>query len=114
MRRFARGRGAALRLAAGLTGLTLAVGLSACGTSDPAGGSDTGQGPAVDAEFTRTITHDEGSTEIKAKPQQQTFPDYLGDAVKDTTDTWMTSVSVKGAHSVLDDLAQAFQVDPAK
>ncbi|MEE6309765.1 iron-siderophore ABC transporter substrate-binding protein [Plantactinospora veratri] len=116
MRRFARGRGAALRLAAGLTGLTLAVGLSACGTSDPAGGSDSGQGAAAaDAEFPRTITHDKGSTELKAKPQrivaldnslveavvlldrplvggiasyrnQKTFPDYLGEAVRDTRD----------------------------
>jgi iron complex transport system substrate-binding protein len=32
--------------------------------------------------------------------------------VKD--ELWMTSVSVQGAHFVLDDIAQTFQVDPAK
>jgi len=105
----------AFRLAAGLTGLTLAVGLSACGSSNSEGTSGTGQEVAADAAFPRTVTHDKGSTEIKAKPQrivaldnslveavvlldrplvggiasyrnQKTFPDYLGDAVKDTKD----------------------------
>lgn len=117
MRRFARGRGVAFRLAAGLTGLTLAVGLSACGSSDPSGESGSGAADtAVDAGFPRTITHDKGGTELKAKPQRivaldnslvegvvllgrplvggvaslrgrKTFPAYLGDAVKDTKDT---------------------------
>jgi iron complex transport system substrate-binding protein len=105
----------AFRLAAGLTGLTLAVGLSACGSANE-GGSDPGQaGAAADAGFPRTVVHDKGSTELKTKPQrivaldnslveavvlldrplvggiasyrnQKTFPDYLGDAVKDTRD----------------------------
>ena len=35
--------------------------------------------------------------------------------VHDVADeTWMTSVSVQGAHQVLDDLAEAFDVDPAR
>lgn len=116
MRRFARSRGAAFRLAAGLTGLALAVGLSACGSSNSPEGSDAGTANATaDAGFPRMVTHHKGSTEIKAKPQrivaldnslveavvllgrplvggiasyrnQKTFPDYLGDAVKDTKD----------------------------
>ncbi|MBE1487270.1 ABC transporter substrate-binding protein [Plantactinospora soyae] len=116
MRRFARGRGVAFRLAAGLTGLALAVGLSACGSSNSGGEAEAGSGNATaDAGFPRTVAHHKGSTEIKAKPQrivaldnslveavvllgrplvggiasyrnQKTFPDYLGDAVKDTKD----------------------------
>ncbi|ROT32319.1 ABC transporter substrate-binding protein [Micromonospora sp. HM5-17] len=114
MSRFARGRGLALRLAAGLTGLALVVGASACGTSNPAGDSRGGE-VGTAAGWPRTIVHDKGSTEIKAKPQRivaldnslveavvllgrplvggiasyrnlKTFPDYLGDAVKDTKD----------------------------
>lgn len=112
MRRFARGRALAVRLAAGLTGLALAIGLAACGSSDQPTGSDTDQA-AAGAGFPRTVTHDKGSTEIPAKPKRivaldnslveavvllgrplvggissyrnlKTFPEYLGDAVKDT------------------------------
>jgi iron complex transport system substrate-binding protein len=111
MSRFARGRGLALRFVAGLAGLALFVGASACGTSNPTG--DSGGGVGTETGWPRTITHDKGSTEIKAKPQRivaldnslveavvllgrplvggissyrnlKTFPDYLGDAVKDT------------------------------
>ncbi|MEE6257232.1 ABC transporter substrate-binding protein [Plantactinospora sonchi] len=114
MRRLVRGRGMAFRLVVSLTGLTLAVGLSACGSSDPGAGGDAGQ-TGTAAGWPRTVAHDKGSTEIKAKPQrivaldnslveavvlldrplvggiasyrnQKTFPDYLGDAVRDTRD----------------------------
>jgi iron complex transport system substrate-binding protein len=113
MLQFTRRRTLAARLAVGLTGLALAVGLSACGSTDNAG--DKPGDSAAEAGFPRTIMHDKGSTEIKSKPKrivaldnslveavvllerplvggiasyrnQKTFPDYLGDAVKDTKD----------------------------
>ncbi|MEO3780166.1 iron-siderophore ABC transporter substrate-binding protein [Micromonospora sp. B11E3] len=113
MLQFARRRSAVARSAVALTaGLMLATGLSACATATdetPTAGADAAAG------FPRSITHDKGTTEIKSKPQrivaldnslvaavvllerplvggiasyrnQKTFPDYLGDAVKDTKD----------------------------
>ncbi|MFC7719507.1 hypothetical protein [Nonomuraea recticatena] len=33
----------------------------------------------------------------------------------DVTDTtWMSAVGIQGAHSILDDLAKIFEVDPAR
>ncbi|HEY0697774.1 MAG TPA: iron-siderophore ABC transporter substrate-binding protein [Micromonospora sp.] len=104
------------RLTAVLTGLALALGASACGSTTTDGTTDAGAGQATaDAGYPRTIRHDKGSTEIKTKPQrivaldnslveavvllerplvggiasyrdQKSFPDYLGTAVKDTRD----------------------------
>lgn len=106
------------RIGALLLTVALAAGLSACGgpgSSEP----KSSDGPAATADkaagFPRTVQHDKGSTEIKAKPQrivaldnslveavvaldgklvggigsyrdQNDFPPYLGDAVKDTKD----------------------------
>ncbi|WP_018349729.1 ABC transporter substrate-binding protein [Longispora albida] len=116
MSRFARS--AAGRFAIGLTGLALAASLAACGnTKDgdkPAAGTSSAAADTTSV-FPRTVTHDKGTTELKAKPQriialdnslveavvllerplvggiasyrnQKTFPDYLGAAVKDTKD----------------------------
>ncbi|NML51073.1 iron-siderophore ABC transporter substrate-binding protein [Streptomyces sp. R302] len=107
-----RGRIGALLLTA-----ALAAGLSACGGSgtEPKSSDGTAATAEKAAGFPRTVRHDKGSTEIKAKPQrvvaldnslveavvaldgklvggigsyrdQTGFPPYLGDAVKDTKD----------------------------
>ncbi|MCX5388791.1 ABC transporter substrate-binding protein [Streptomyces sp. NBC_00094] len=100
-----------IALAAALT-----AGLTACGGES--GGKPAGSASAdakAEAGFPRTIEHDKGKTELKAKPKrivaldnslveavvaldgtlvggigsyrdQKTFPAYLGDAVKDTKD----------------------------
>ncbi|GAA2716443.1 ABC transporter substrate-binding protein [Micromonospora olivasterospora] len=113
MLQFARRYSAVARIAVGLTAaLSLAVGLSAC---TPATDATPTAGVDATAGFPRSITHDKGTTEIKTKPQrivaldnslveavvllerplvggiasyrnQKTFPEYLGDAVKDTKD----------------------------
>ncbi|MGW6459461.1 ABC transporter substrate-binding protein [Streptomyces sp. NPDC055078] len=105
-----RGRAGALVLAA-----VMAAGLTACG--EDSGSKNKSDAPAAEsaAGFPRTIKHDKGSTEIKAKPKrivaldnslveavvaldgplvggigsyrdQKGFPPYLGDAVKNTKD----------------------------
>lgn len=113
MSRHTRRRSIVTKLATGVAGLALAVGLGACGSTGS--GQDTDAGAEATAGFPRSITHDKGTTEIKKKPErivaldnslveavvalerplvggiasyrnQKTFPDYLGDAVKDTKD----------------------------
>ncbi|HSA49584.1 MAG TPA: iron-siderophore ABC transporter substrate-binding protein [Yinghuangia sp.] len=111
------------RLAAAAVAIALAVGLAGCGDDDgDSAGGAAATSAAADASasasvavFPRTITHDKGSTEIKAQPKrivaldnslleavvaldhplvggigsyrdQSGFPDYLGDAVKDAKD----------------------------
>lgn len=115
------------RVAAAAVAAALTVGLAACGDDkkDDAGsagasasagtGGQAAGGTDKAAGFPLTITHDKGTTEIKAKPQrivaldnslveavaaldrplvggigsyrdQKGFPAYLGDAVKDTKD----------------------------
>lgn len=101
------------RFAAAVLTAALAFSVTACG-----GGADekaADKPAASDAGFPRTVTHDKGKTEIKAKPKrvvaldnslveavvaldaplvggigsyrdQKGFPPYLGDAVKDTKD----------------------------
>jgi iron complex transport system substrate-binding protein len=90
--------------------------LAACGGTDTSATSAAAvQDQPADAAFPRTITHDKGTTEIPAQPERivaldnslveavvllerplvggigsyrdiDTFPPYLGDAVKDTKD----------------------------
>lgn len=107
-----RHRRVGTRLAAGLAALAVAATMVGCGSTEPTRDDTATQ---VAAGFPRTITHDKGTTELKTKPQrivaldnslveavvllerplvggiasyrnQKTFPDYLGDAVKDTKD----------------------------
>ncbi|MCF2530907.1 ABC transporter substrate-binding protein [Yinghuangia soli] len=112
------------RLAAAAVATALTVGLAACGEDSKDDAKSTGAGasatasqaaPGQAAVFPRTITHDKGTTEIKAKPERivaldnslveavalldrplvggigsyrdrKGFPEYLGAAVKDTKD----------------------------
>lgn len=110
------------RFAAAAVAAALSLGLAACGddakdAAAPAGNAPAASSPgsADSAGFPRTVTHDKGSTEIKARPQRivaldnslveavalldrplvggigsyrdrKTFPEYLGAAVKDTKD----------------------------
>ncbi|MGW8767987.1 ABC transporter substrate-binding protein [Streptomyces sp. NPDC055815] len=103
------------RFAAALLTAALAFSVAACGGGS--GDEKPADKPAAasDAGFPRTVTHDKGKTEIKAKPKrvvaldnslveavvaldaplvggigsyrdQKGFPPYLGDAVKETKD----------------------------
>lgn len=103
------------RLASAAVATALAVGLAACGDDKKDDPKDNSVQPAAAAGFPRTIAHDKGSTEVKAKPErivaldnslveavavldrplvggigsyrdQKGFPDYLGPSVKDTKD----------------------------
>ncbi|MDX3311520.1 ABC transporter substrate-binding protein [Streptomyces sp. NPDC054884] len=104
------------RFAAALLTAVVAFSVAACGggSGDDEPAADKAAA-ASDASFPRTVTHDKGKTEIKAKPKrvvaldnslveavvaldaplvggvgsyrdQKGFPPYLGDAVKDTKD----------------------------
>ncbi|MFF5703638.1 ABC transporter substrate-binding protein [Streptomyces sp. NPDC012794] len=106
------------RIAAAVLTAAMALSLAACGSGDDgksAAESSPKPAAAESAGFPRTITHDKGKTELKAKPKrvvaldnslveavvaldaplvggigsyrdQKGFPAYLGDAVKDTKD----------------------------
>ncbi|MCX5200232.1 iron-siderophore ABC transporter substrate-binding protein [Streptomyces sp. NBC_00237] len=105
------------RIAAAALTAAMALSLAACGsdTADKADKAAADKPAAAAGSFPRTITHDKGKTEIKAKPQrvvaldnslveavvaldaplvggigsyrdQKGFPPYLGDAVKNTKD----------------------------
>ncbi|MFD7323295.1 ABC transporter substrate-binding protein [Streptomyces sp. NPDC059875] len=106
------------RIAAAVLTAALALSLAACGGSsdDKKPAAESSKSAAEEsAGFPRTITHDKGKTEIKAKPKrvvaldnslveavvaldaplvggigsyrdQKGFPPYLGDAVKETKD----------------------------
>ncbi|MFD7555381.1 ABC transporter substrate-binding protein [Streptomyces sp. NPDC059835] len=106
------------RIAAAVLTAALALSLAACGGSgdDKKPGAESSKSTTAEsAGFPRTITHDKGKTEIKAKPKrvvaldnslveavvaldaplvggigsyrdQKGFPPYLGAAVKDTKD----------------------------
>lgn len=103
------------RVAAAVLTAVMAFSLAACGSGGEDDKSAEQPGASADAGFPRTITHDKGTTEIKAKPKrvvaldnslveavvaldaplvggigsyrdQKGFPPYLGDAVKDTQD----------------------------
>lgn len=103
------------RLATTATALVMALGLTACGddaTQDAASGTRTAES---DADFPRVITHDKGETTLDHKPERIValdlslvgavvslerplvggiatyrdlagFPDYFGDAVKDSVE----------------------------
>jgi iron complex transport system substrate-binding protein len=104
------------RIAAAVLTAAMALSLAACGGgSDNKSAAESSKPAAADAAFPRTITHDKGKTELKAKPKrvvaldnslveavialdtplvggigsyrdQKGFPPYLGDAVKGTKD----------------------------
>ncbi|MCJ0873887.1 ABC transporter substrate-binding protein [Streptomyces sp. AP-93] len=106
------------RIAAAVLTAAMALSLAACGGSsdDKKPAAELSKSAAAEsAGFPRTITHDKGKTEIKAKPKrvvaldnslveaivaldtplvggigsyrdQKGFPPYLGDAVKETKD----------------------------
>ncbi|MGR4881123.1 ABC transporter substrate-binding protein [Streptomyces sp. LARHCF249] len=106
------------RIAAAVLTAALALSLAACGGSsdDKKPAAESSKSAAAEsAGFPRTVTHDKGQTEIKAKPKrvvaldnslveavvaldtplvggigsyrdQKGFPAYLGDAVKETKD----------------------------
>ena len=104
------------RLATTATALVMALGLTACGddatTQSSSGGTTSA---AADESFPRVITHDKGETTLEAKPERIValdlslvgavvslerplvggiatyrdlagFPDYFGDAVKDSVE----------------------------
>ncbi|MGA5195685.1 ABC transporter substrate-binding protein [Streptomyces exfoliatus] len=103
------------RFAAALLTTALAFSVAACGGGSGDEKPAADKPAASDAGFPRTVTHDKGKTEIKAKPKrvvaldnslveavvaldaplvggigsyrdQKGFPPYLGDSVKDTKD----------------------------
>jgi iron complex transport system substrate-binding protein len=70
----------------------------------------------LDAEHIFVAAYDDPAVgPIKEKFEANPLWDKLKGVKHDVADvTWMTAVGIQGAHSILDDLAKIFEVDPAK
>ncbi|SNS86027.1 iron complex transport system substrate-binding protein [Streptosporangium subroseum] len=70
----------------------------------------------LDAEHIFVAAYDDPSVgPVKEKFEANPLWGKLKGVKHDVSDvTWMTAVGIQGAHSILDDLAKIFEVDPAK
>ncbi|MFC7648315.1 ABC transporter substrate-binding protein [Streptosporangium lutulentum] len=70
----------------------------------------------LDAEHIFVAAYDDPTVgPIKEKFEANPLWGKLKGVKHDVSDvTWMTAVGIQGAHSILDDLAKTFEVDPAK